>query len=134
LGGCWSYFCNSKNLSLTQFEVSMWKLCLRKWKKDNCHRKWGQIFLRAHNYLVRRFLLIKFGGLMYGDVNFLKRYHSLSLDLRWKSYELKSEVVKSCLWFQERTLINYKNRKVSSFKVKFWRFVLSFYRIIIHSV
>jgi len=42
--GCSFYFCNSKNLSLTQFGVSMWKLYLKKWKRGNCHRKGGQKF------------------------------------------------------------------------------------------
>jgi len=45
---------------------------------------------------------MKFGELMYWDIIFPNSYHSLSLKLRWKSYELRSEVVKSYFWFQER--------------------------------
>jgi len=36
-------------------------------------------FSRAHNYLVRRYLLLRFGMIMYCDFSFAKSYYSFSL-------------------------------------------------------
>jgi len=47
---------------------------------------------------------MRFRDFVYWDVSFSKNYHSLSLELRWKSYELSSEVIKNYLWVGEDEL------------------------------
>jgi len=54
-------------------------------------------FSRAHNYLERRSVTLKFDENMRLVFKFLKRYHLLGLELGCKSYKLRGKIVRVCL-------------------------------------
>jgi len=76
------------------------KVILEKVRDRWLLKKMGAEFSRAYNYLMKRILLLGFQVFIYWDVSFFKSYHSLNLELVWKCYELRSEVVRSCPWFE----------------------------------
>jgi len=84
--------------------------------------------LKAHNYLMRRFLFLIFRVYMSWNVNFSTRYYSFNLELAWQSYELGSEVVRSCLCFErKKALTGYKSQTIFYFWMKLIFFRYLFY-------
>jgi len=67
---------------------------------------------------------MRFGVIMYCNVIFSKSYHSLSLELGWKNYELRSEVIRNYFYFKEReNFDHYISWTISSFGVKLEGFI-----------